>query len=92
MLHGMEFEESSTVMALLKMVLRSHFKPVLKEENVFGQSQGVIGEKWIALDGDALGVPPSDSEIEGLFLNTMFLRTVVAVSSFFNILQLSPEG
>jgi hypothetical protein len=88
----MQSEGSWGSMALLKIVLESHLEPVLKKrENAFSQPPGVTKGKWVALEIDALGVSPSESEIQGLSLDTIFLGTIVAVSGFFNTLQLSSE-
>jgi hypothetical protein len=93
LLQGVQSEGSWGGMALLKIVLESHLEPVLKKgENAFSQPPGVTKGKWVALDSDALGVSPSESEIQGLSLDTIFLGTIVAVSGFFNTLQLSSEG
>jgi hypothetical protein len=77
---------------LLKVVLDMHLQPVLKGENALSKPPGVVEGEWLALDADALDKPPCEIEMEGLQLDTVFLGTVVAVSSFFDTLQLPPVG
>ncbi|KAH6984284.1 hypothetical protein BKA56DRAFT_614033 [Ilyonectria sp. MPI-CAGE-AT-0026] len=80
---------------LLNMILEMHLKPVLKKnEDPFQDPTGITAGsgKWLAFDADALEKPPTPFEMEALQLDTIFLGTVVAVSTFFDLLHSPPEG
>jgi len=85
---------SSEINRMLCWVLDMHLKPVTREgEDLFENPPGVQdGKDWVALDADGLKGSPSDMEIDGLQVDTIFLGTVVAVSSFFGTLQEPASG
>jgi hypothetical protein len=95
LLHEIESETPETAtrgMSLLAIILRQHLKPVLKGEQAFSKPPGIEEGEWLALDSDALKESPSETEMDGLILDTIFLGTVVAVSSFFNTLKVPEAG
>jgi Heterokaryon incompatibility protein (HET) len=87
--YGMSSETDIRRIPLLDLILDTHLQPVLREKALV-KPPGIDDGEWVALDADALAKSPCDTEMDGLQLDTVFLGTVLAVSTFFNTLQLLP--
>ena len=83
-------------MPMLRIILDGHLEPVLKkEEHANGELCDPTGRNaggWLAMDSDALNGPVSETEMDGLKFDTIFLGTIVAVSNFFSTLRESQSA